>query len=85
MKSKLTLLAAVILAGIGSTVAIAGLDTATPSTPAADKPAAKSCCAMKETAPATSADKDAASGMSCHSNAPAAKEVTAAKSKGCCK
>lgn len=33
------------------------------------KPAAKSCCDMKETAPVIPADKDAASGMSFHSNA----------------
>lgn len=82
MKTKLTLLSAIILAGIGSTLAIAGQED---QAAAAAKPAAKSCCAVKETAPATPADKDAANGMSCHSNAPAAKEVTAAKPKSCCK
>ena len=82
MKTKLTLLSAVILAGIGSTLALAGHEDHAAT---ADKPAAKSCCAMKETAPATPADKDAASGMSCHSNASAAKEGTTAKPKSCCK
>ncbi len=79
MKTKLTLLSAIILAGIGSTLAIAGHEDH------AAKPANKSCCAMKETAHATPADKDAASGMSCHSNAPVAKEGTAVKPKSCCK
>lgn len=69
MKTKLTLLSAIILAGIGSTIALAGHED---QAVAAAKPAAKSCCAMKESAPATPADKDAASGMSCHSNAPVA-------------
>jgi hypothetical protein len=82
MKTKLTLLSAIILAGIGSTIALAGHED---HAAAAAKPAAKSCCAMKETAPATPADKDADSGMSCHPNAAVAKEGTAAKSKGCCK
>lgn len=36
------------------------------------KPAAKSCYAMKETALAIPADKDVASGMSFHSNTPMA-------------
>ncbi len=79
MKTKLTLLSAIILAGIGSTIALAGHEDH------ADKPAGKSCCAMKEVAPATPADKDAASGMSCHSNAAVAKEGTVAKPKSCCK
>jgi hypothetical protein len=57
MKTKLTLLAAVILAGVGTSIA---LDTATPAT---DKPA----------------------GMSCHSDAPAAKDAAPVKAKGCCK
>jgi hypothetical protein len=82
MKTKLTLLSAIILAGIGFTLAIAGQEDQAAT---AAKPAAKICCAMKETAPATPADKDAASGMSCHSDAPVAKEVTAEKPKGCCK
>ncbi len=77
MKTKLTLLSAVILAGIGSTIALAGhKDHAT---------AAKNCCARKETAPASPADKDVDSEMSCHPNAAVAKEGTAAKPKSCCK
>lgn len=83
MKSKLTLFAAVILAGIGSTAAIASLDADKP----ADKPAAMSCCAVVKKAPATTADKDApaTTSMSCHANGQTAKESTTAKSKGCCK
>ncbi len=81
MKTKLTLLAAVILAGIGTSLA---LDTATP---AADKPAGMSCCAKMPTAPAPTADKDApaTTGMSCHSDAPAAKDAAPVKAEGCCK
>lgn len=81
MKTKLTLLAAVILAGIGTSVA---LDTATP---AADKPAGMSCCAKGPKAPAPAADKDtpAATGMSCHSNAAAVKDAAPVKTKSCCK
>ena len=81
MKTKLTLLAAVILAGIGTSIA---LDTATP---AADKPAGMSCCAKMPKAPAPTADKDApaATGMNCHSDAPAAKDAAPVKAKGCCK
>ncbi len=81
MKTKLTLLAAVILAGIGTSIA---LDTATP---AADKPAGMSCCAKGQKAPAPSADKDApaTTGMSCHTDAPAAKDAAPVKAKGCCK
>ena len=81
MKTKLTLLAAVILAGIGTSIA---LDS---TTPAADKPAGMSCCAKGQKAPAPSADKDvpATTGMSCHSNAPAAKDAAPVKAKGCCK
>ncbi len=81
MKSKLTLLAAVILAGIGTSVA---LDTAAP---AADKTAGMSCCAKMLKAPAPAADKDApaTTGMSCHLDAPAAKDAAPVKAKGCCK
>ena len=81
MKSKLTLLAAVILAGIGTSLA---LDTAAP---VADKPAGMSCCAKMQKAPAPATDKDvpASTGMSCHSNAPAAKDAAPVKAKGCCK
>ena len=80
MKTKLTLLAAVILAGIGTSVA---LDTAAP---AADKPAGMSCCAKMPQAPAPTADKDApaTTGMSCHANA-TAKDAAPVKAKGCCK
>jgi hypothetical protein len=80
MKSKLILLAAVILAGIGTSVA---LDTAAP---AADKPAGMSCCAKMPQAPAPTADKDApaTTGMSCHANA-TAKDAAPVKAKGCCK
>lgn len=81
MKTKLTLLAAVILAGIGTTLA---LDTVTP---AADKPAGMSCCAKMPKAPAPAADKNApaTTAMSCHSDAPAAKDAAPVKAKGCCK
>lgn len=81
MKMKLTLLAAVLLAGIGTSIA---LDTATP---AADKPAGMSCCAKMPKAPAPTADKDApaTTGMSCHSDAPAAKDAAPVKAKSCCK
>jgi hypothetical protein len=81
MKTKLTLLAAVILAGVGTSIA---LDTATPAT---DKPAGMSCCAKMPKAPAPAADKDApaTTGMSCHSDAPAAKDAAPVKAKGCCK
>ncbi len=81
MKSKLILLAAVILAGIGTSVA---LDTATP---AADKPAGMSCCPKMPKAPAPTADKDAptTTGMSCHSDAAVAKDAAPVKAKGCCK
>ena len=80
MKSKLILLAAVILAGIGTSVA---LDTAAP---VADKPAGMSCCAKMPKAPAPAADKDApaTTGMSCHANA-TAKDAAPVKAKGCCK
>lgn len=81
MKTKLILLAAVILAGIGTTLA---LDTATP---AADKPAGMSCCAKMPKAPEPAADKaaPATTGMSCHSDAPVAKDAAPVKAKGCCK
>jgi|UniRef100_UPI0037844F44 hypothetical protein len=81
MKTKLTLLAAVILAGIGTSVA---LDT---TAPAADKLAGMSCCAKMPKASAPAADKDAAAttGKSCHLNAPAAKDAATVKAKGCCK
>ncbi|MBL9155421.1 MAG: hypothetical protein JNK37_23285 [Verrucomicrobiales bacterium] len=78
MKIKLTLLAAVIVAAIASSAAIAGRDTPiTPNT----KPAGMGCCAAspKASAPAPSSEKEAPAqtGMSCHS-APAA-------TKSCCK
>ncbi len=78
MKTKLTLLAAVILAGVGTSIA---LDTAT-----AEKPAAMSCCAKMPKAPAPAADKDApaTTGMSCHSDTAVAKDAAPVK-KGCCK
>lgn len=81
MKTKFTLLAAVILAGIGTSIA---LDTATP---AADKPADMSCCAKmpKASAPTTDKDVPATSGMSCHSDAAATKDAAPVKAKGCCK
>lgn len=81
MKSKLTLLAAVILAGIGTGFA---LDTATP---VADKPVGMGCCSKMQKAPAPTAVKDvpATPGMSCHSDAPANKEAAPVKAKGCCK
>lgn len=81
MKTKLTLLAAVILAGIGTSIA---LDTATP---AADKPAGMSCCDKMQKAPAPTADKDAPAtpGMICHPDAAAAKDAAPVKAKGCCK
>ena len=81
MKTKLTLLAAVILAGVGTSIA---LDS---TTPAADKPAGMSCCAKMPKAPAPTADKDASAttGMSCHSDAPAAKDAAQVKAKSCCK
>lgn len=82
MKTKLTLLAAVILAGIGSTVALAGLDKAAPAT---DKPAGMSCCAKMQTAPTPTADKaaPATTGMSCHANA-TAQDAAPVKTKSCC-
>ncbi len=81
MKTKLTLLAAVILAGIGTSFA---LDAARP---ASDKPAGMSCCAKVQKAPAPAAEKDvpAATGMSCHPDTPAAKDAAPAKARGCCK
>ncbi len=81
MKTKLTLLAAVILAGIGTSIA---LDTATP---AADKPAGMSCCAKMPKAPAPAADKDApaTTGMSCHTDVAATKDAAPVKAKSCCK
>lgn len=81
MKTKFTLLAAVILAGIGTSIA---LDIATPAT---DKPADMSCCAKMSKASAPTPDKDAptASGMSCHSDAAATKDTALMKAKGCCK
>ena len=84
MKTKLTLLAAVILAGIGSTVALAGLDSASP---AADKPAGMSCCAKSPKVAAATADKEAPAptGMSCHTDKQAAKDSAPVQSKGCCK
>ncbi|GEM_PF-2088669 len=85
MKTKLALFAALTLIGIGSTRALIGSDAneATPGVTAAEAPATKGCCAMKETAPAKPADKDAAApaGMSCHSAPPSA----AVARKGCCK
>lgn len=83
MKTKLALLAAVILAGIGSTAVIAGRDATTPTTPVADKPAGMSCCAMGQKLPAKPADKDvpATNDMSCHTGTPAAPVAR----KGCCK
>lgn len=77
MKMKLTLLAAVILSGIGTSIA---LDTAAT---AADKPAGMSCCAMMPKAPAPAADKDATAttGMSCHLDAPAAKDAAPVKAR----
>ena len=96
MKTKLALLAAVILAGIGSTTAIAGKDwnyfPAAPKASEADKPAAMGCCAMGSMDHAKPAEQNAAApaGMSCHSGdhaaahaAPAEGAVT--KSKSCCK
>ncbi len=82
MKIKLTLLSAVILVGIGSTLAIASREDHDATD---DKLVATNCCAMKGTAPAVAAEKGAASGMSCHSNATVAKDGTATKPKGCCK
>lgn len=78
MKTKLTLLAAVIIAAIASSAALAGRDTpVTPNT----KPAGMGCCAAapKPSAPAPASEKEtpAPKGMSCHS-APAA-------TKSCCK
>ena len=82
MKTKLTLLAAVILAGIGSTVALAGLDKAVPAT---DKPAGMSCCAKMQPVPTSTADKaaPATTGMSCHANA-TAQDAAPVKTKSCC-
>lgn len=87
MKTKLALFAAVILVGISSTAAIAGLDTATPAAPVADKPAGMNCCSKGQKAPGQSADQEvpATSGMSCHPGANVAKEVAPVKPKGCCK
>jgi len=76
MKMKLTLLAAVILAAIGSSAAIAGRDKA----PDTKKPAGMSCCATAPEAPAPAAEKETPAkteGMSCHSESKAA--------KSCCK
>lgn len=83
MKTKLTLLAAVILAGIGTTVALAGLDTAKPT---AEQPAGMSCCAKMQKDPATTVDKGtpASAGTSCHSDA-TAKAAVPVKTMGCCK
>lgn len=72
MKTKLALLSAVILAGIGSTVAIAGHDTAPP---VRDKTANMSHCDMGKM------NHDQAGGMSCHSGGQAA----APSKGGCCK
>jgi hypothetical protein len=78
MKIKLTLLAAVIIAAVASSAAIAGRDK--PATPNM-KPAGMSCCAAapKAATPAPVSEKDAPAqkGMRCHSAAPVA--------KGCCK
>ncbi len=82
MKMKLTILSAVILVGIGSTLAIASREDHDATD---DKPVATNCCAMKGTAPTTPDDKDAAGAMSCHSKAPVAKEGAASNPKGCCK
>jgi len=81
MKTKLTLLAAAILAGIGTGFA---LDTATP---AADKPVGMSCCSKMQKATAPTAEKDvpATTGASCHSDTAAAKDAAPVKAKGCCK
>lgn len=72
MKTKLALLAAVILAGIGSTVAIAGRDTVPP---VREKPAGMSHCDMGNM------KHDQAGGMSCHSGGQAAAPVKGS----CCK
>lgn len=79
MKTKLTLLAAVILAGVGTSIA---LDTAT-----VEKPSAMSCCAKMPKAPVPTADKDApaTTSMSCHTDTAVAKDATPVKAKGCCK
>lgn len=84
MKTKLTLLAAVILAGIGSSVALADPHA---TTPAGDQHASMKCCAMGQKASAPAADKSApaTTGMSCHPDAGAAKEAAPVKSKSCCK
>ena len=81
MKTKLTLLAAVILAGVGTSIALDSI------TPEADKSAGMSCCAKMPKAPAPAADKDvpATTGMSCHLDAVAAKDAAPVKAKGCCK
>ena len=85
MKTKLALLAALTLIGIGSNRALIGRDAyeATPAVTAVQAPAAKSCCAMREKPPAKPADKDAAApaGTSCD----AAKPSAAVAKKVCCK
>lgn len=81
MKTKLVLLAALTLIGLGTTRTLIGSDgdKAAPSVTAAEASAAKSCCAMKEPAPAK---KDAVTpaGMDCHT----APSSTTAAPKGCC-
>lgn len=81
MKTKLSLLAALIFAGIGTSVAL------DPATPTAEKPAGMSCCAKMPKAPAPAADKDApaTTGMSCHPDVAATKDAAPVKAKGCCK
>ncbi len=85
MKTKLALLAAVTLIGIGATRAIAGRVgndfPATPATAVADKPAAKGCCGMNQAAAAKPADATASTGMSCHAAQPGAPVAR----KSCCK
>lgn len=82
MKTKLALLAALTLIGLGTTRALIGSDRdkTAPSVTAVETSAAKGCCAMKETAPAK---KDAVTpaGMDCH----AAPSSATAAPKGCCK
>lgn len=87
MKNKLTLLATVIVAGIGATIAMAGADGSRPQTPASPKPAGMSCCAMGQKDRGQAADKDATpvGGMSCHSGGQAAKDSAPAPAKSCCK
>jgi len=78
MKTKLTLLAAIVISAIGSSLAIAGRDSNTassaPKTSAPAKPAAMGCCAM-------GAMNHGTDGTDCH----AAKDTAPAKPKSCCK